>query len=47
MDKSPLAVRLPVILRESLKSIAVPPVTDSKASALTVPLAVMLPATIK
>ena len=47
IDKSPLAVKLPVTFIESLKSIAVPPLTDSKASARTVPLAVIFPATIK
>ena len=47
INKSPLAVKLPVTFIESLKSIASPPLTDSKASALTTPLAVILPCTIR
>ena len=41
------ALTLPVTLTESLKSIVSPPVTDSKASALTTPLALIFPATTK
>ena len=40
-----LAVTSPLTFTESPKSIVSPPVTDSKASALTVPLAVIFPAT--
>ena len=46
-DKSPLAVKLPVTFIESLKSILWPPVLDSNASALTIPLALMFPSTNK
>ena len=42
-----VAVTLPLTLTESPKSIVSPPVTDSKASALTTPLAVIFPAITK
>ena len=44
---SPWAVILPDIFNESWKSISLPSVTDSKASALITPLAVTLPSIIK